>query len=101
MVPSSQWPYHLRRMITESSARDRMPVVESKAPERTSRCTPLAGAMLNVCAPASCWTSAAQTPAALITTRAETSNSPPPCPSWAVTPVARPSGPVRTPVTLA
>ena len=74
VVPSSQWPYHLRRMITESSALDRMPVVESNASLRTSRCTPLAGAMLNVCAPASCWISAAHTPAAFTTTRAETSN---------------------------
>ena len=74
VVPSSQWPYHLRRMITESSAFDRMPVVESNASLRTSRCTPLAGAMVNVCAPASCWISAAHTPAAFTTTRAETSN---------------------------
>ena len=58
-------------------------------------------AMSNVCAPASCWTSAAHTPAAFTTTRADTSNVPPPCASSAVTPVARPSGPVRTPVTRA
>src|SRR3954447_21768380 len=101
VVPTSQWPYHLRRMITESSAFDRMPVVESNASLRTSRCTPLAGAMLKVCAPASCWISAAHTPAAFTTTRAETSNDPRPSTSSTVTPVARPSGAVRTPVTLA
>ena len=60
-------------MITESSARARMPVVESNASSRTSRCTPFAGATVNVFAPASCWISAAHTPAAFTTTRADTS----------------------------
>ena len=101
MVPSSQCPYHFRRMITESSALDRIPVGESNASLRTSRCTPFAGAIEKVCAPASCWTSAAHTPAAFTTTRAETSNSSPPSTSSAVTPVTRPSAAVRTPVTLA
>jgi glycerol-3-phosphate dehydrogenase len=61
----------------------------------------LAGAHTFDIAPASFWTSSAHTPAALITTRAETSKSLPVRTSWAVTPVTRPSAPFRMPVTLA
>ena len=99
VVPSSQCPYHLRRTITESSARAKTPVVDSNASFRTSRCTPFAGATVNVFAPASCWISAAHTPAAFTTTRAATSKLAPLSRSSAVTPVTRPSAAVRTPVT--
>src|SRR6218665_607645 len=54
-------------MITESVARARMPLSDCSASGRSSRCTPLAGCTLKLLAPASCCTSSAQMPVALIT----------------------------------